>query len=281
MQKLDEYLDKVKQLPPAPRIVPQLLTLLSQPNTESGKVVDLISHDPSLTTAVLRTCNSAFFAGATQVSTLPDAVTRVGYQTVYNLVVSISSAKTLATNAVFGIDVDRLWDHSVTSAVAAQIIARDHGDDESIVFTGALLHDIGKLVFSSAEREKYADLVKKTETEQSSLEHSEKGAFGFDHAEIGARLMVRWKFPMPLVACVWFHHHPADAKGFERLASYIYLGNMIAHFIGHGAGRQPFVLQGRDEALKVLDLAPDRLPQYMTRTFEQWQVVQTLLNIKG
>ena len=280
MQKLDEYLDQVKQLPPAPRLVPQLLSLLSRPNTESGKVVDLISHDPSLTAAVLRTCNSAFFAGATPVTTLPDAVTRVGYQSVYNLVVSISSAKTMSVDAVFGVDVNKLWDHSVTSAVAAQIIARDLGDDENTVFTGALLHDIGKLVFSSAEREKYADLVKKSATEQSSLAVAEKSAFGFDHAEIGARLMVRWKFPMPLVACVWFHHHPANAKGFERMASYIYLGNMISHFIGHGAGPQSFVLQGREDAQKILDLAPDRLPQYMTRTFEQWQVVQTLLNIK-
>jgi len=281
MQKLDEYLDKVKQLPPAPRIVPQLLTLLSQPNTESSKVVDLISHDPSLTTAVLRTCNSAFFAGANPVSNLPEAVTRVGYQTVYNLVVSISSAKTLTTGTTFGVDANQLWGHSVTTAVAAQMIARDRGDDESVVFTGGLLHDIGKLVFSSAEQGKYAELYKDTEAKQTSLAAGEKTAFGFDHAEIGARLMVRWKFPMPLVACVWFHHHPADAKGFERYASYIYLGNMISHFIGYGSGRQPFDLEGREGALKTLELTADRLPDYMTRTFGQWKTIQTLLNIKS
>ena len=52
--------------------------------------------------------------------------------------------------ANYGIAEGELWKHAVTSAVAAQLIARDKGDDEDLAFTAALLHDIGKIILGGA-----------------------------------------------------------------------------------------------------------------------------------
>ena len=65
MQELDDYIAKIKTLPPAPRILPQLLPLLRKDDVDSHRVVELIAFDPAITASVLRLSNSACFAGST------------------------------------------------------------------------------------------------------------------------------------------------------------------------------------------------------------------------
>ena len=98
MQELDDYIDKVKSLPPAPRILPELLTLLRQDDVDSDRVVKLIAFDPAITAAVLRLCNSAYFAGASPASDLQEAVTRLGFKQVYQLVAAVTGSKSRATS---------------------------------------------------------------------------------------------------------------------------------------------------------------------------------------
>ena len=178
----------------------------------------------------------------------------------------------------YGINAGELWKHSVTAAVAAQVIARHHQDDESIVFTAALLHDIGKIVLAGALEHIYANLVDESQSQQAALLENEKRLLGVQHAEIGGRLLARWKFPENLVSAVWFHHQPLAAKPHERLAAYVYLGNMIAYFMGQGFGHQAFALRGRAEALDILELKAEAIPEYMIQTFDQLQTVDALLS---
>ena len=44
MNELDDYINRVKRLPPAPRVLPQLLQLLGQPEVPSEKVINLITQ---------------------------------------------------------------------------------------------------------------------------------------------------------------------------------------------------------------------------------------------
>jgi putative nucleotidyltransferase with HDIG domain len=280
MQELDNYINKIKHLPPAPKILPQLLQLLNQPDTDSGQVVDLIAIDPSLTAGVLQLCNSAFFASGSPASDIQEAITRLGFRQVFQLVASISGARALSPpQKGYGIDAGELWQHSVTAAVAAQIMARDTGDDDSLIFTATLLHDIGKLVLAEALEHIYAKVIEEIETNQYSLLETEKKLLGVQHAEIGGRLLSRWKFPENLVAAVWHHHQPAQAQEHRRLASFVYLGNMVAYFMGHGYGHQAFALRGRTEAIEFLSLKADDLPKFMIQTFDQMELIKALFRV--
>ena len=280
MQELDDYIDKVKSLPPAPRILPELLALLRQDDVDSDRVVKLIAFDPGITAAVLRLCNSAYFAGASPASGLQEAVTRLGFKQVYQLVAAVSGSKLLGSaQKGYGIDSGELWEHSVVAAVAAQSIAKNCGDDESLAFTATLMHDIGKIVLAEALEHIYEELVENSQSQQTSLIETEKRLLGVQHAEIGGRLLARWNFPANIVSAVWFHHQPAGAQPHEKLAAYVYLGNMIAYFMGYGFGHHAFALRGRSEALDILNLKPERLPDFMIKTFEQLQLVQSLVKI--
>lgn len=280
MEELDQYIQKVKQLPPAPRVLPQLLVLLGKPDTDIRKVVDLIRYDQGLTANLLQVCNSAFFASALPVSDLEEAVNRLGFKQVFRIVASISGSRALGTKQKgYGMDEGELWRHSVTTAVAAQLIAAEAGVEANVAFTAGLLHDIGKIILSEGLEQVYSKILDEVDKNQLSLLETEKKLLGVQHAEIGGRLLARWKFPAPLVAAVWFHHTPKYANPHDKLASCVYLGNMIAYFIGNGFGHQAFALRGRAEALDILNLKPDDMPRFMIQTFENFDSIEALFNI--
>jgi len=255
--------------------------LLQETDVDSSRVVKLISFDPALTAGVIRLCNTAYFAAGSPTVDLQDAVTRLGFQQVYRLVAVASGAKLFSqSQAGYGLEPGELWKHSIASAVAAQLVARKVGENENLVFTATLLHDVGKIVLASALEGIYVKLLRETEANQGSLMEAEKKLLGVQHAEVGGNLLKRWKFPPSIVSAVWFHHNPQSAIPHHRVASCIYLGNMVAHFMGHGFGHQALAQRGRTEAMTILNLPPDSLPQFMIETFEQLRLVESLISGK-
>lgn len=275
MIELDAYIDRVKKLPPAPQLLPELITLLNEPDVDSDRVVRLITYDPSLTAGVLQLCNSASQAPSQPVLHLDEAVVRLGFANIYRLVATTLGARTLTGNRN-GKNTDRLWRHSVTTAIAAQLIAREMGDDANVVFTAALLHDIGKIILTDASPDAYSELVREVEDNQFSLLEAEKRVLGVQHSEIGGRLFARWKFPLNIVSAVWFHHYPAAAKPYERWAAYVYLGDLVASLIGYGSGRHALGLRGREEALGILHLDVNSLAGFMGATGTELAALSSL-----
>lgn len=280
MRELDDYLNRVKNLPPAPRVLPELLALLREENVDTSRVVAVISLDPGLTANVLQLCNSAYFAASTPADDLHEAVTRLGFRQVYQLVAALVGGRAMSpAQKGYGIDKGELWKHSVAAAVAAQSVARHLDDPESTVYTATLLHDIGKIVLSEALEQQYDRLVADTRDRQQSLLETEKAILGVHHAEVGGRLLARWRLPANLVDAVTHHHAPLDAGPHARLAAHVYLGNMIAHSMGMGCGCLPFAMRGRDEILDLLGLSADELPRFMIQTFEQLATIDTLFRV--
>jgi putative nucleotidyltransferase with HDIG domain len=282
VQIIDDYINSARSLPPPPRIVPELMHLLKQPDVNSSKVVKLISFDSALTTEVLRVCNSAFSGSATPTSHLQEAVTRLGFQHVFQVVAAAMGARILgAAQRGYGFDEGELWRHSVAAAVAAQVIAKKLGDNDNLAFTAALLHDVGKIVLSQPLEPAHSQLVRETEADQLSLLESERKILGTEHAETGARLLERWRFPPEIVSAVWFHHAPRGAGASRRLASQLHLADIIAHFAGHGCGPLTFAVRGRGDAFTILGLTSESLPMFMMNAFDEMQKVESLLSIPG
>jgi len=281
-RRLDVCLDRVTGLPPAPVIVPRLLHLLGQAEVDSGQVGEVIACDPALTAAVLRLCNSALLAHANAVANLPEAVLRVGFAPVYEFVVAILGARAMVpAQKGYGIDEGELWKHCVATGLAARCMARARGSDESLAFTAGILHDIGKLVLAQSLEESYRRLMAEIAERQASLLESEASILGVQHAEIGGRLLERWHFPEALVMAVWHHHNPAGASGHEPLAAVVYLGNLVAHFMGFGYGHQALALRGRAEALELAGITAQELPHFMIETYDLFKEMERLVGTKG
>jgi len=86
---------------------------------------------------------------------------------------------------------------------------------------------------------------------------TEKEIFGFDHAEVGARLLARWSLPPNIVAAVLHHHRLEGAGEFERLAAIVQLSNLIAHGTAEKLTGEPKGLQAATAPLLALQLTPE------------------------
>jgi putative nucleotidyltransferase with HDIG domain len=208
-------------------------------------------------------------------------VSRLGSREVYRIAVAVTGAVTLSTNQKgYGVEAADLWKHSVTAAIAAQLVAKEANEDEDVGFTAGILHDVGKIVLSAAA-ESHAEKFKQEINGGRSLVEAEEMVLGCNHAEVGSRLLKRWNLPERLIAAVRFHHAPAGAGEHIRLAACVYLGNFIAYFMGYGYGHHALSLSGRDETLSVLNLSTERLPQYMEGSFNRLRQVKSLYNLQG
>lgn len=279
MLNIDTFLESVEYLPPAPPNLSRLVELLNQDDLDVSEVVEIIQYDPALTAQVMRLCNSAYFGVREPVSDLSEATARLGFREIIQLVTALSTAGLLrAPQKGYSIEAGELWKHSVASALVGKLVAEDRQDNASLVFTACMLHDLGKVVLSRNLETRYQEVLEESQRSQSPMLVVERNVLGFDHAEVGGRLLERWRFPPELVLAVQFHHDPAQAPAHRRLAAYACLGNLVACFMGYGCGHQALALRGRAEALELVGLTGQDIPQWMTRAYDAVRDTQSLLN---
>jgi putative nucleotidyltransferase with HDIG domain len=282
LEQIDSYIAKADRLPPAPVVLTQLLTLLRDPNADSGAVINILAYDPSLTATVLRLSNSAFFAGSEPAHDLYEAVMRLGFAQIYQLVAVVCGARSLAlVRDGSGSHDTRLWTHSVSVALAAELLAKDFGAEPSVAFTAGLLHDIGKVVLTDALGPKYVKLAEEFDSQQPYPLETEKKLFGVEHCEVGGRLLARWKFPAPIVAAIWNHHDPVNARPHEKLAAYIYWGDIIASSIENCQPDKEPIAGEWTKVSGIVALSTEQLGKYTGQVFEQLKAVKVIMELNG
>ena len=277
MDKLDQVLNGVDRLPPAPQLLPRLLSALADIDADLSQVVDIITFDPSLTAKLLQVCNSAVYAGVERVNNVTEAVNRLGLRTVYRIVATVMGTQSFQRSSTFsGPEAKLLWRHSVTSAFASQFIAEDVGADSGLLFTAGLLQEVGRVVLAQVFKEKCA-LPKPADQGPVTLEE-EQAFYGVNHAELGGRLLQRWNFSHHLIKAVQFHHQPAAAGEDAPLAACVSLGDAVASgTAGHAPGQ---ITSEAAPAMEILRLTVNHLPRYADRIRENLEYVEAMCRLQ-
>jgi putative nucleotidyltransferase with HDIG domain len=284
MDKADEFLNGIEQLPPAPQILPQLLQALGDEDTDLSLVVDMISFDPALTAEVLKTCNSAFFRGSAPVDSIAEAVRRLGVQIVYRMVAAVTGARSfMSSHPGSAVNAGILWRHSVTTGFAAQCVAEDIHAEPGLLFTAGLLHDIGKVVLGLAHQAKYTRLLAEPGQIGTALVAQEKAIFGLDHAEVGSWLLARWKFSRPIVSSVRFHHQPSmlPPGNDQQVAACVHLADGLAHSLEPGNEGQINPALEPAASMAILRRTPENLAHSRERVLEHMELVESVCRLNG
>ncbi len=230
--KLDRYLDTVKCLPPSPGLMIKLIELFRQPDHDVDEIVELMRQDLSVTAELLRRCNSTFFYDEKPVTDVRESVFRLGFYEVYRVTVTLLGRKAMSPAEAAGTaEMDALWRHSLITAMTAGALARHLAEQEGSAFTAGLLHDVGKIILAQAEAPDYWKILQKYGHFGESLAKAEKKAFGFEHGEIGARLLNRWGVPASIVLPVLNHHKKDWPEPFTKLEAIVSLANIMSHCI--------------------------------------------------
>lgn len=114
----------------------------------SAEMSRLFEEDPSLSQALLRFANSAYYAtSSASCVSVPGALQRVGFSGVQNVVLARMIEGFLCRPGVaFQPMVDQVWTHMVRTAPLARALAPEFGMKPDAAFALGLLHDVGKLV---------------------------------------------------------------------------------------------------------------------------------------
>src|SRR5881227_3036375 len=122
----DKLLQRIKQcpsLPSLPSIAMQVLDLAQKTDVDITEIARTISKDPALSTKILRTVNSSFYARSQHVSTISHALVILGLQSVKTLVLGFSLVTNLMGGKEKGFRHIDYWRRSIFSATAARTIA--------------------------------------------------------------------------------------------------------------------------------------------------------------
>ncbi len=141
---IKRLIEGTSSLPALPVIVDRATRMLADPDVSASDVGRIIVKDQSIASKVLRLVNSPFYGCQRQISTISQAVVILGFNTVRNVILSVSVFEAFSNDSkVDGFDKYRFWEHSIDCGAATRVIGKHLGvKDPEEAFVGGLLHMI-------------------------------------------------------------------------------------------------------------------------------------------
>lgn len=210
-----------RALPMSPGMLGDALNLLHDPDADARALTGLVSRDPAVAARVLRLANVASSAPLTEVTSIEQAVVRLGTTTVRHAILAVCFAEwAQPSGTTQALDEVR---HAVTTAFLARYVAEQVCLDGDVAFAQGLLHDIGRLVLLRLRTE----FVRRGGDAPSADEVIE--VVRDQHAHVGGLAMQLWGLPELLREAVRWHHDPLSAPDHPRAAAVIYVANRLSH----------------------------------------------------
>lgn len=207
----DEQIRSVLQgisVPPQPQIMVDLQMEQVMPDPDLRAIAKLISQDPGLSGALLKTVNSPFFGLANRIASIQQAVNLLGCNSVINLINAQSIRGELTDAAI--VTLNRFWDSAQDVASTCLTLAKRIGHpapDEA--YTLGLFHNCGIPLmltrfpgYMTVLEEAYASVggdLRITDVENRVL--------NTNHAVVGYFVARSWKLPQHLCEAIANHHN--------------------------------------------------------------------------
>lgn len=208
---------KSPNLPSAPTVALRLLELSRDLESSTRDIVETIKADPALTVKILRSANSSYFGFRSEIKTLEQAVPIIGRTAITSLTLSFSLSNEAARKGPLKEHFEQYWLKSLVIASAAERLPQQGSAAvASELFMAGLLVDLGQLALLKTMQSDYVAILEEAEQAGCCVTEIERNHLGFDHAELGAELMRRWKLPSTLIDATSRHHAIRRAKRQKR-----------------------------------------------------------------
>lgn len=224
-----KILNEMDGLPPLPQSLTKIINLCNNPDSDLNVIASEIEKNPALSADILKLSNSAGFMSRSRVNTILQAVKVVGLKNIRNLLYVTGVRKVM--EGQYG-KIQEVWDHSNRTSYYARYISNESGRLKigDIVAVGGLLHDLGKLLLLSIEKNLFNKLIayqKGKEMNNSTL--LEEISLGISHASLGAQLAKKWDFPEDLITIIDYHHKPfVTPEPYKEIVELVYIANMMS-----------------------------------------------------
>jgi HD-like signal output (HDOD) protein/ActR/RegA family two-component response regulator len=209
----ERALQAAETLPVVASVLQSSLSLFAKGDDLSvAQLAASVEQDVVIAGSVLGIANSAAYGGQKAISSLRQAIARIGLNKTRNVLLGVSVTRSFRKIRLpAGWSLARFNKHSLASAVMSDLIVRSlPSADAEWAFMAGLLHDVGLLVIACGLPAEFEALMAHRGGDLS-LAHRERAALGFTHFEIGAEMLARWNCPVAVQEAALFSQRP----GFE------------------------------------------------------------------
>jgi putative nucleotidyltransferase with HDIG domain len=185
-------------LPVLPAVAASALQIANDPDADMARFSRLIETDPPIAARFLGVANSALYSRGRKITSVMDAVLRIGLYTARDLLFQAVYGASLRGLGVYQAEVESSFDRSVSCAVLARnagIVLRSSFRE---AYLCGLLHDIGE----SRVYRVLAELGVRVGAEEARL------LVNRYHARAGEELAEKWKLPQEIIEVCSRHHEP-------------------------------------------------------------------------
>jgi putative nucleotidyltransferase with HDIG domain len=234
-----------RTIPILPALAHRAITVALDPNVTIAQLSLVVSKDPALATRVMHLSNAAYCAPLQQVTTLTEAIVRMGTAATRNLVIVACLSSRGFEARVYGPEGRRQFDHAVGTAYMAHLVAELARTDPDEAFLSGLLHDIGKLLLLKLAR----DYTRWFNIPVSAEELDD--VLVSEHSMLGALLLRELQLPRCLIERVMWHHEPQSAT--QPLdAEVTYLADRLSHRYAFGCDRDEKPIVGDLRCVRIV-----------------------------
>lgn len=231
--RLDEILSRIEELPTLPAVSQRILELMADENASNREISRLVENDQSMALRIMKMANSVFFGSLTKITSLEQAMIKLGMNEVRSIVLAVSIYDFFSNSDSGVFNRKRFWEHGIVCSHAAKYLGNYFRTGNDTLFISGLVHDMGKAVLDEYFHDEFLSIINHLELRRCTFSEAEKAVIGTTHSQIAARLLTQWKFPENIIQQILYHHSPWEDKNHERGSIMIYLADIMTKAAGY------------------------------------------------
>lgn len=193
------------KIPPQPQILVDLQIEQIMPDPDMKQIARLISQDVGLSGTMLKFVNSPFFGLANKITSIEQAVSLLGLNSVINILNGLSIKGEMSDEKIQAMT--RFWDTANDIAMVCATVAKQIGfssPDEA--YAMGLFHNSG-IPLMMQRFDNYLSVMEEgyAETEQRIID-VENRVFNTNHAVVGYYTAKSWNLPLTICDVIAEHH---------------------------------------------------------------------------
>ena len=272
---MDLIFSKIKQLPVIPKLLHELMQDFSNDNSRIEDIAKKIAMDQVISAKVLKMANSAAYRRGVEITSIEQAVIRLGFNALRSLVVASGLMTSFRTPSNF--DKNKFWVDNFQVATIAKALAADcRAIEPETAFTCALLHNIGELLIQSTLPEE-ASLINMAISRGTSRIDAQREMLGYDYSQVGAELAKRWSLSETFVRAMAQQLDPLSFDPISPEAVLIRLAMFVSFAWNAGVPPQVIVARFPTPLALHLGIDPERLAERLDELHQHGNELAAML----
>lgn len=210
------------KLPMLPEVSFKVINLINNPNSSLNDISAIIQQDQAIATHILRIANSAAFAPPTEIVSINQAISRLGFKLLSEIIISISLQLGIFNSKIFKNEMVYLWRFSLLTGLWAKRVSFHKKYNVEATFIGGLLHEIGKPILLNS-LSKILNNIEYSEDEMNSLLNEY-------HLILSKKVMAEWNLPKLVSSITCNYNNLDECVEYKKEATIVYLAHQLAHY---------------------------------------------------